>query len=80
VLPLVGGYVHHWAASLILLGGLFALNATTTALEEFKKKEKIQMIAATVLNTARDLSAALLASAVVDGLGRAGAAQLSLRH
>jgi hypothetical protein len=31
------------------------------------------MIGATVLNFARDLSAALLASAVVDGLGGTGA-------
>jgi len=80
VLPLVGGHVHHWVASLILLGGLFALNATTTAPEEINQKEKIQMIAATVLNTARDLFAALLASAVVDGLGGVEAAERPLRH
>lgn len=69
----MGGYIRHWAASLLLLAGLFALNATTTALEEINGKEKIQMIGAAVLRFARDLSAALLASAVVDGLGGTGA-------
>jgi hypothetical protein len=65
----MGGHDHHWVAALLLLAALFITNAAIKATEEINWKELVAMIADCALKTARDLTAALLASAVVAGLG-----------